>query len=233
MSMQQHATNKQSKKKRPPLNNLIKTLGAVRRLRPKQAQKEDVEHYIDSLKGVGAPEGDLPIIKDFMIASLEALRDEEAYHRVDRYVVGGISAVDLVLFGLFISVGIHDTQSFVSLLAWAISFPCAAGSLFFSFMKTGNNIVGYGRIHGTLSMLAVTGGGISIAALVMHISVVVGIIFSLMAFFVYIICASYSFIVKLRLHAASTHADQQQGGTTHEQGTTGSTQEKQSTIPSV
>lgn len=230
---QQQTTQKQGKKKRPPFKNVITAFKSVRKLQPKQAKEEDVEHYIDSLKEVGAPENDLPLIKDFMLASLSALRDDEAYHRSDRYLVGGISAVNLVLFGSFVSIGIQDMQTFVALLALAISFPCAAGSLFFSFMKTGNNIAGYGRIHSTLSMLAVIGGGISMAALLLHTSVIVGIVFSIMAFFVYILCASYSFIVKLRLHTANSHANQQQSDTVNGKVTTGNIEEEQNTGPNA
>ena len=169
-----------------------------------RSHDEAVEQLLKLVKNVGVPEEHMPsvreLLKGFFTAWRGARRDDEAFHRIDRYLVGGIGAIDLILLTVVIPMGTPDLSLIVALLALIILFPLAAGSLFFSFLKQGYGIKTYGRIHSNLSGLSLLTGTIALIALFWHISLLYGIVFLLLAVGVYILCFFYATIILLRKH---------------------------------
>ena len=124
------------------LSNLIKALGEGKnmwRARLEGSQGEHAEETLsDALRSFGVTEEGRGFFGAFLNAWRKMRRDDEAFHTVDRYLVGGMGVFDLVLIQLLVSVGHTDWTSSLSWLAFVVSLPCTVGSLFGSSSHLGN-----------------------------------------------------------------------------------------------
>lgn len=198
---------KETEKKRPKskLSSYIKALGLLWQAR---SHVEAVDQLTMHLKDTGASEEFIPITKELALALTEMRRDDENYHRINRYLVGGMGGIDLLLLSVILPMGIPDPPSFIALLALVVSLPFVSTFLFISFLKNGNGITTYGRIHSTLSTLSMYTGITATTALIWHVSRIAGIVFLCLTTLLYIFCSFYVAIIALGKHLKRKEADQ-------------------------
>jgi len=198
---------KETEKKRPKskLASYIKAFGLLRRTR---SHVEDVDQLTTHLKDTGASEQLIPFTKELALALTEMRRDDESLHRINRYLVGGMGGIDLLLLSVILSMGIPDLPSFIALLALVVSLPFVSTFLFVSFLKDGNGITTYGRIHSTLSAFSMYTGITATTALIWHVSPLAGIVFLCLTVLLYIFCSFYVAIIAFGRHLKRKYADQ-------------------------
>ncbi len=138
---------------------------------------ETLDPFIESFKGQGIPEKNLSNVKMMLISLRETHLDNKAMYRVDRYLVSGMGAVDLVLLSVVIPMGTPDPLLFITLLSLTISLLLVATSLFVSFVKSDLDITSYGTVHNTLIFLSLVTGFAAMATLLLHTSHPIGIVF--------------------------------------------------------
>lgn len=146
----------------------------------------------------GVPPKDIPSAHNVFIALKDAGQDKRDYPVVDRYLVGGMGVVDLILLQVLLSAGTLDTSQSIALFLLVLSLPLTAMSLFFSFLKQQYKITTYGRVHSLLSFFALVVGTCSLDAAIWHVSRVDGIVFLCLAVVMYSWAASYLYLI----HAA-------------------------------
>ncbi len=171
--------------------------GAIAFFRRYRSHPEALEPYLVSLQGKDFPEKNLPELREALIAWRKAANDKQASHRMDRYLVGGIGAFDIVLFSVILAIGASDRPLSVALFALCISLPLASCSLFISFVKSEYKIPVYGKFHSNLMFLALLTGTIAIAAAIWHMSVVDAIVFSSLVVILFMVSAGYFIFVLL------------------------------------
>jgi len=198
---------KETEKKRPTskLSSYIKALVLLWRAR---SHVEAVDQLTMHLKDTGASEQFIPTVKELALALTEMHRDDESFHRINRYLVGGMGGIDLLLLSVILPMGIPDPPSFIALLALVVSLPLVSTFLFISFLKEGNGITTYGRIHSTLSAFSMYTGITATTALIWHISRLDGIVFLCLTTLLYISCSFYVAIIALGKHLKRKYADQ-------------------------
>lgn len=183
---------------------LVKVMGQGKNLwkaRKEGSKAEQAEETLNNaLRSLGAAEEGIGFSTAFIHAWRKMRRDDEAFHTVDRYLVGGIGVLDLVLYQILVSVGHPDFASSLAWIAFAVSFPCAIGSLFSSFVKKANKITVYGNIHSGMSILAEVSTLISVTALISHVWLVAGLLFFFIALTIAIICLIYITLISIGKH---------------------------------
>lgn len=109
------------------LSLLIKVLREGKNLwraRLENLQGERAEETLNyDLRSLGITEDGIGFLKAFVDAWRKMRRDDEAFHTVDLYLVGGIGVLDLVLFQMLVSVGHSDLASSLSWIAFVVSLP--------------------------------------------------------------------------------------------------------------
>lgn len=190
---------------KPKLSSVIK---ALRLLWSTRAHPEAVDQLTTHLKNTGASEQFIPIIKELALSLTEMIRDNESFHRINRYLVGGIVAIDLLLLSIILPMGIPDLPSSIALFALVFSLPLASTFLFISFLKNGNGITTYGRFHNMLSRLSLYTGITATTALIWHVSRLDGIVFLCLVTLLYILCSFYVAIIAFRKHFERKQANQ-------------------------
>src|SRR5260370_3550885 len=123
---------KETEKKQPKVSSVIKS---VRLLWNARFHTDAVEQLTTHLKNTGASEQFIPTIKELALSLTEMTRDDESFHRINRYLVGGIVAIDLLLLSIILPMGIPDLPSSIALFALVFSLPLASAFLFISFLK--------------------------------------------------------------------------------------------------
>ena len=175
------------------------------RARLEGSQGEHVEETLsNALRSFGVTEEGIGFFRAFLHAWRKARRDDEAFHTVDRYLVGAMGVFDLILFQMLVSVGHSDWASSLSMVAFIVSLPCTVGSLFLSFLKKEYKITVYGRGHGTMSLLSVVSTFVSVTALICHIWLLAGLFFFFFAGIVAILCLFYATLVFIGKHFEAT-----------------------------
>src|SRR5260221_4146523 len=100
--------------------NLKQIVGMIRFLSRFRSHPEALEPFIASLKKTGAPETNIANVRTLLIAWRDAYRDHEGVYRVDRYLLAGVGAADLVLVAVILPLGVPDRPLFVAQLSLAI-----------------------------------------------------------------------------------------------------------------
>jgi len=190
---------------KPKLSSVIKALHLLWSTR---THPEVVDQLTAHLKNTGASEQFIPLIKEVALSFTEMTRDDENFHRINRYLVGGIVAIDLLLLSIILPMGIPDLPSSITLFALVFSLPLASTFLFISFLKNGNGITTYGRFHSTLSSLSLYTGIAATTALIWHVSRLDGIVFLCLVILLYILCAFYVAIIAFQKHLERKQANQ-------------------------
>ena len=190
------------------LSLLLKVLRqgkAMWRARREDPQAERAEETVTNfLRSIGASEVGIGHYKSIFDFWRKFRRDDEASHTVNRYFVGGMGILDLVLFQVLVTVGHPDLASSLSWVAFAVSLPCTVGSLFLSFFNKANEITVYNNLHSTLSLLSQVSTLVSATALICHIWLVPGLLFFFIAVIVVISCLFYVTLVLLKKHLKLT-----------------------------
>ncbi len=145
-----------------------RTIWRVRREDPQAGRAE--ETVTNFIRSIGASEEGIGHFKSIFDFWREFRRDDETSHTVNRYFVGGIGILDLVLFQVLVSVGHPDLASSLSWVAFAISLPCTVGSLFLSFFNKANGITIYNNLHSTMSLLSQVSTLVSATSVIVTIS---------------------------------------------------------------
>jgi cation transport ATPase len=193
----------QSSSPEPPKKSIWEALFFVlKRARPlwqarqTSPQTEVIEKKLDDdfLKA-GIPLEGRKFLGNYLHAWQKARKDDTAFHKVDRYLVGAMGVFDLVLFQIIAALGVPDRAMALAWIAFTIAFPCVAGSLFFSFLKKENGIILYGNFHSFISFLAQVMTITAAISFVWHIWFVAGVISLCLVILVFIACVVYSFLV--------------------------------------
>src|SRR5258708_13605149 len=131
------------------------------------------EALVTNLRNDGAQEEVVrlfeSIIETIATANQEIGEDRETYYKIDKYLVGGMGIVSLVLLQVLASIGHPDVASSIAWLSLAIAFPCIAGFLLLGFLKKEYDASGYGSIPVKVAFIAELAGFTSMAALLWHI----------------------------------------------------------------
>jgi len=190
------------------LSLLIKVLREgkyIWRARLEGPQAEHAEETLNNhIRSLGATEEGIGFYKAFIGAWRKARRDDEAFHTVDRYLVGGIGIFDLVLFQVLVSVGHPDLASSLAWVVFVVSLPCTVASLLSSFLKKANGITTYGRVHSTISGFCEFLTLVSATALICHIWLAAGLVFFGVTVIVALLCYGYVTLVFLGKHLKVT-----------------------------
>jgi len=173
-------------------------LKSLRFLLHYRSHPEALEPFIASLKETGAPEKNLSNVKVMLVAWRKIYLDRnKATYRIDRYLVGGIGATDLVLLSVVLPMGTPDPLLFIALLSLAVSLSLVSCSLLVSFVKDDLGITSYGKVHGNLIFLSLITGVAAMAAVFWHVSPPVGIVFLCLVVPLYLACASYFALARI------------------------------------
>lgn len=160
------------------------------------AHPEELEPFLSWLKEeTGASDEIMSTMRNLYVSSRRVKSDNTATYRVDRYMLAGMGAVDLVLIPVLIPMGVPDRSLSVALLSLCCSLVLVATSLFVGFVKSDAGITSYGTFHSTLILLSLVSGGTAIIATVWHISVVIGALFLILTNVGLITCAVYYVVV--------------------------------------
>src|SRR5690242_7099514 len=85
-------------------------------------QVERAEEILSTeLRNAGVSEKGFKFLKTFFRVWRRARQDDVAFHTVDRYLVGGVGVLDLVLLQTLASIGVRDLSSSLAWIAFAIS----------------------------------------------------------------------------------------------------------------
>lgn len=156
----------------------------------------------ERLRAVGVPEEMLSALLVVLGATERSQRSDEESHNLDRYLVGGCGILALVLIPVLASVSPIDNAVHVSWIAFAVSLPCIAGSLFLSFLR--KRTQKYGKLHSWLSTFAIFGTMITATALIWHFWSVAGIVFLVVSLVVALLCLSQAAWVRIMNAMVST-----------------------------
>ncbi len=187
----------EQKPQKPKFSTYIKIPGVARRALFKPGSSAELDTF---LQGAGTPEPLRLGVGEIIAAMRKSRRDDEAYHRVDRYLVGGVGAIDLILLSVILSMGTPDAPLSIALFFLIFSLILAGGSLFFSFLKQGYGITTYGKIHRKLSSFALYTGISAMTAQIWHVSPLGGIVFFCLAVAMFVICVGFFIIVATGKH---------------------------------
>lgn len=169
---------------------IMKIASPLRKTLKQKHTPEDEQNFIKALKAIGMPEERIPHIFALINGMSEVNNPAENYLS-DKIYVGGIGALDLILFQILASMGRMDWTSYLAWLALAISLPCAAGFLYVSFLKEKKQNPFYSPIHEKLALLSVIGGGLCAVATMWHFWFFSGITLLLFSVAVYGFCVLY------------------------------------------
>jgi hypothetical protein len=177
------------------------TLGRAARIfrflwRYLRKEPEVLEPFLASLAEEGVPESNLSNARAMCIALRKVYHDEETAYRLDRYLVTGIAAVDLLLIPVIIPMGVPDQALFIALLSLAISLVLVSCSLFVVFVKADLKINSYGKVHSWLIFLSLLSGVTALTATIWHSSSLIGAVFLILAVLGYLACLSYVTLVR-------------------------------------
>jgi hypothetical protein len=142
------------------------------------------------------PVQDIPVVRNAFRALRDVPRDAQIAALVDRYLVGSMGVIDLILLQVLLSKSIFDTPLSLALILLLCSLPLTALSLFFSFMKQQFKIPTYGNIHSWLSLLALVTGTLALDQAIWHVALSAGILFLCLAVAAYIWAGFYLMLVK-------------------------------------
>lgn len=162
----------------------------------RQHPQEAIDTLTDSLKGTGIPEENIENVKLMLTALHATYMDRTFAYRIDRYLISGMGAVDLVLLTVVLPMGTSDLLLFLTLLFLAISLPLAGASLLVNFIKSEFAINTYGKVHSNLIFFSLLAGFASMATAFMHVSIWIGIIFICLATPLFFACAFYIALLK-------------------------------------
>ncbi|MFL5625056.1 MAG: hypothetical protein ACJ788_05610 [Ktedonobacteraceae bacterium] len=183
-------------KRKPSREDLATIAAAWPQLIRARKDPKAFEQVVDQLaQKINIPVQDIPVVKNAFTAVRDA-GEEKQTNFVDRYLVGGIGVVDLILLQVLLTAGAPDAPLTVALLALICSLPLTAMSLYFSFLKQRYSIPTYGKIHGNLSFFALLTGTISLDAAFWHVSRLDGIVFLCLAVAMYLWAGSYLAIIQ-------------------------------------
>lgn len=158
---------------------------------------EELDALITALRDEkGVPESSTDELRKSFIAMREAWIDNDSLYPYDRFLVAGIGALDLILLPVIVPLGVSDTPLFLALLLLVISIVLVGTALFFGFVKSQAGITRYGRIHGTIIALALVTGAGAMACMLLHVSVLIGIVFIAVAVVAFIVCSFYLMLVQ-------------------------------------
>ena len=156
-----------------------------------RSHPEALEPFLASFQQIGVPEQNISNTRMILTAWRDVYHDKKATYRVDRYLVSGIGAADLVLLPVVLPMGISDRSLFIALLSLAISLSFVSCSLLVSFIKDGLGILSYGKVHSIVITLSLVFGVVALIAAFWHVSPLVGIVFLCLIIPLYIACAGY------------------------------------------
>lgn len=162
---------------------------------------EAQEQLLQLLQSTGVSEKNTAFIIEQYFA-MKAVRDDEAWFRIDRYLVGGIGVIDLILLQIILPMSALDAPLQAALLALVVSLPLAAGALFFSFLTEKDQMTPYKRIHTWLSELSLLTGAVALTALIWHNSPLGGKVFLCLAIAIYSLCYLYAKKFIYKKHSA-------------------------------
>lgn len=153
--------------------------------------QEAIDALTDSFEKIGIPEKNTRNVK-LLLTSLHATYMDRAFiYSIDRYLISGMGAVDLVLLTVVLPMGASDLFLFLTLLFLAISLPLVGASLLVSFIKSELEVSSYGKVHSNLIFFSLLTGFASMSTAFLHVSIWIGIIFICLATPLFFACAFY------------------------------------------
>lgn len=157
---------------------------------------EVLDPMLVEMEKTGIPEPARNVMRTSLVAMKRATDDKGAAYRLDMYLVAGMGAVDLILLQTLLPLGARDQALFFATLCLAVSLVFVSWSLFIAFVKRDQGIKAYGKIHSSVVTLALLSGLSALAATFWHASTLIGVVFSVLAAIVFILCAGYTFLAR-------------------------------------
>jgi cation transport ATPase len=139
---------------------------------------------------------DIAVIRSALVMLRRIDQTNNATYAMDRYLVGGMGAIDVVLLAVAVPFGMRDEATTIALFALAISLVLVGASLFIAFIKQELKLTDYGRIHSLLMAGAPVSGFIALTATFWHISSLLGIFFGACTIIVFAVCTAYAYYLR-------------------------------------
>ncbi|GHO49225.1 hypothetical protein [Ktedonospora formicarum] len=199
----------------PPRRNiqdLKNIIGHFMRLRSKNAQPEDIEPFLADLSKLGADEKATSVLKEAFIDTIAANQNDARSARTDKVLVGGLTAIDLVIFQALLSFNPIDIATVIALIALGLSILAAGGYLFIRFIQEDHNIQDYDwKVIGIFPFISLLATAIGIPAAIWHVSWLAAIIFFVSSVIIGIFCVFYYASVAIRAEAKKRYEFTQSG----------------------
>lgn len=162
-----------------------------------RSHPEALERFLEVVQEDQATSAeDIAMIRNALLFVRKLDQTDYATYAMDRYLVGGVGAVDIVLLAVVIPLGMKDQATTIALFALAISLVLVGVSLFVGFIKQELKVITYGWIHGAFIASALISGFTALTATFWHISPQLGAFFGVLAFIAFAGCTLYSLLLR-------------------------------------
>lgn len=157
----------------------------LRGISSKSSSAKTIEQIFTDLKDAGAKDEDIQSFKELLSIFDEHSKNKAIFVQADTFILGGLTAINIVILQALISLGKLDAPSVIALLALGISIPTAAGYLFIRFIQEKYHIETYEwRIISYIPFVAMFGGWIGITFAIWHALWLAGVIFLVTSFII-------------------------------------------------
>src|SRR6266566_70028 len=171
----QESMNKPPKRS---IQDLKKAIGHLFQLRSKNARPEDIEPFLTDLSRLGADENVASVLKEAFTDMIAATKDDARSARTDKVLLGGLIAINFIIYQALLLFNPIDTATVVALISLGVSILTAGAYLFIRFVQEDHGIQGYDwKIIGRIPFISLLAAWIGIPAAIWHASPLAAIVF--------------------------------------------------------
>lgn len=211
-------TNQNNEVEKPPQKSKLKRLVFLMlKTYPKTMRyiKEETNPNItpiaEDFRSLGVSEETIALGNQVFATLHKAGHNPEADIKLNRYTLGGISILNLVLLQVLTSLGRTGIALSIAWIAFVVSLPCTAGALFLSSKHGKIKNLLFPLIYNISLNLSLFGCGVSVTALIWHFWDIAGWIFAILATTMYLLCIFYELITRIREVVLQEQHDTEQG----------------------
>lgn len=176
----------------------LKTYPKAVRYLNTESPDPDITAIIEDVRKMGVQEESIVLLKRFLAVLHKARNNWDATIQLNRYILGGISALNLLLFSVLATAGRTDNALSIAWLAWAVSIVCTAGGLFLSSKQGKIKNLAFPLFYSLFLNLSFFGCGVAMTAFIWHFWNVAGWLFAILAVIIYGLCMFYEAITRIR-----------------------------------
>lgn len=164
----------------------------------KEETNPDNAPIVEDFRTLGVSEEAIALGNQIFATLHKAGHNPEADIKLNRYTLGGISILNLVLLQVLTSLGRTGIALSIAWIAFVVSLPCTAGALFLSSKHGKIKNLLFPLVYNTSLNLSLFGCGVSVTAVIWHFWDIAGWIFAILATTMYLLCIFYELITRIR-----------------------------------